>query len=188
MRGQNKIIFFILVLLILLPGCQLQKKVSIDRNRYIPEFSVPDPAYKGKMLNLLSLVDKANDISLGYYYSSDKEIIYENQYGSIMSYLWYCFRDGLRHAGLGVLEDAKPDGNIPDLRITINSITDRHFEFQIRLAKGGVTLLEKKMAVESGPAADNSNTALERNAYAVMDKAVQAILEDGEFKKAFLSK
>lgn len=188
MHRQNKITFLILVLLILLPGCQFQKRVFIDYHRYIPEFSVPDPAYKGKMLNLLSLVDKAKDISLGYYYSSDKEIYYENQYGSVMSYLWYCFRDGLRHAGLGVLEDAAPDANIPDLLITIDSITDRHFEFQIRLAKGGVTLLEKKMAVEAGPAADNSNAAMERNAYAMMDKAVQAILKDEEFKKAFLSK
>jgi hypothetical protein len=171
---------------LLLAGCGISRTVSINPARYNPSFSASEfRDYKGKQINFVNFTNAAEKTDVFSYFSTGMRTAYTSQQAHLGSYFRSCFRDGFRKAGMRVLEDEAFPTNIPEFQLTVTQLNDMRFEFRVIVNKDGNSMLQKIYAVEMEPYKDADEARLEKRAYAMVDKAIIAVLSDPEFKKVW---
>lgn len=166
-----------------LNACGPETLVQLSQTKYKPSFSTANFSdYKGCRINLVSFTNDAQNTNIWHYYNPDRTIYYEVQQ-AVHSYLWYTFRDAFRYAGIGVYEDSPHDG-IHDFQLTMLSLNDQFFDFRVKLLKDGFMIMNKDFSVKMDSVKSKDASALEKNAYALIDKSVITILNDPEFHNA----
>lgn len=184
-RCSTLLIFVFLILMTIIWGCGPRARVELSQAKYNPSFSPADFSfYRGAQLNLVTVTNRADNTNMFHYYSPDRKVYYESTQ-LLSSYLWYCFRDALRHAGIGVYEDNAPRPDVADFQLTMVSMSDRCFDFRVDLTRAGFLLMQKDFQIKMDDTNTYDSAALQRNAYALIDKSVTAILNDPDFQRAF---
>ncbi|MDD5223252.1 MAG: hypothetical protein PHE84_04620 [bacterium] len=170
--------------IIMLTGCHRGTWVKLNQEEYLPSLSNQFAAYEGRSVLLATIENKADNTTTWYYYSPNQSIGYE-AWPTLQSYFWYCLQKALQKAGMNVYENEPPE-NVPEMDITLNSITDQEFSYDVQLQKGGEKVFLKGYKVSEDPTDPNAADALVPRAYKMIDKMVEQVLLDKEFKKAFL--
>ncbi|MEN6466128.1 MAG: hypothetical protein ABFD62_13180 [Syntrophaceae bacterium] len=175
-----------IVLPALLAGCGIQRTVAINQARYTPSFSTSQFSdYRGRQINLISFTNSAEKTDVFSYYSTGLKTAYTSQQAHLGSYFRSCFRDGFRRVGMRVLEDEAFPANIPEFKLTVTELNDMRFEFRVIVTRDGHTMLQKLYAVDMEPYSQTDPARLEKRAYAMVDKAITAVLMDPDFKKVW---
>lgn len=176
----------LLTLVFLSAGCGLQRSVSINQARYSPAFSAsPFSYYQGKQINLVKFVNTAEKTDFFSYYSPGMQIEYISHDTNLGSYFRSCFREGFRSVGMRVLEDEAFPTNIPEFQLTIATLNDSKLEFRATVTLNGHPVMQKLYAVTMAPVEEKDVAKLEKRAYAMVDKAITAVLADPAFKKSW---
>jgi hypothetical protein len=158
--------------------------VQLNQYKYIPSFSAANyPAYKGANVNLLNFTNTAMNTNIFHYYSPDRNVYYETPQ-LLSSYLWYTFRDAFNHVGIRVHENVRTISTVPEFHLIMLSMTDRSFEFRVNMTRDGASILQKIYTVKMAETNSYDPAVLEKNAYAMIDKSVAAVLNDPEFLRA----
>jgi len=166
-------------------GCASPKAyVQLNQYKYIPSISAANfPGLKGTQLNLLNFTNAALNTNIFHYYSPDRSVYYEAPQ-FLSSFLWYVFRDAFNQAGVRVSENMRTIPTVPEFHLIMLSMTDRTFEFRVNVTKDGAPILQKIYTVQMAGANSYDPVVLEKNAYAMLDKSVAAVLNDPDFVKA----
>lgn len=176
----------VLIMGALLAGCGLTRTVPINPARYNPSFSASMfTDYKGKQINFVTFTNAAEKTDVFSYYSTGMRTAYTSQHAHLGSYFRSCFRDGFRKVGMRILEDEAFPTNIPEFQMTITELNDMKFEFRVTVNRDGNSIFQKIYAVEMEPYKDTDAARLEKRAYAMIDKAIIAVLADPEFKQVW---
>ncbi len=167
----------------LLCGCS---RVWLSPDRYDPAFSTADYAeYKGKSL-LFVFYNRADNTTLGYYYSVDSQERYTS-HPSVSSYFYKVFQTALRHSGIK-LYDAMPSSKIiPELRWYLFGFSDREIVVEIDIRRDEEQLYRKRYTIKMPPPEKRDQEYLEQRAYAMIDKITVEILKDSNLKKCVAS-
>jgi len=170
----------------LLFACGIVRTVPINQARYNPSFSAAQFSdYTGKQINFVSFTNAAEKTDVFSYYSTGMRTSYTSQQAHLGSYFRSCFQEGFRKAGMRVLEDEAFPTNIPEFQLTITELNDMKFEFRVIVSRDGNSMLRKIYSVEMEPYKEANPAGLEKRAYAMVDKAITAVLADPEFKKVW---
>jgi len=155
--------------------------VKLDYNKYDPSVS-QNQVFKGKKVALLAFTNRAGETSMFYYFRPGGDLAYDTN-ELVESYVWYCFRNAFRKAGMQVLEDVQQK-SVPDFHLTITRLDEGNFEFVVNFTKDNFSLMKKKYAVQADQVRGGADdpAALEKNAYLLINKAISAVLEDPEFQ------
>lgn len=160
--------------------------VRLDYKKFEP--SVADnQLYKGKKVALLMFANRDKDTQKYYYFrtGSNEQFAYETDEW-LESYVWYCYLKAFRKAGMVVLENVQQP-SVPDFQLTINRLSENYFEYTVNYRYGRY-LFMKTYSVQVDPltAPIGEANKLEKAAYAMMNKSINAVLNDPEFQKAFI--
>ena len=159
--------------------------VYIKKDSYVPKVADKLRPYRGKHIYMASFTNSSTN-TRGYdYYSSDQSVTYEAD-STLDSYLWYGFQKALRNSHAWVYQDHLPPApDIPELRLTITSWTDSDYSCNVVLLKYGLIAFTKTESLTFEPASSDHPDILEARAYRQMDKIIETVLGDPEFKQAF---
>lgn len=175
---------FVVSVSIWIVGCGGMAKVTLTN--YEPMFTDDHSSFKGKSIYLMNFENQANDTTLWYYFSKNREVSYGDK-DLIHNYFWYAFRDALVALGMEVTNVDNPDLKAPAMWLTLISITDEQFEVKVTVRRSGKPDFEKVYAVKEPPLPSDDRTPpnLEKRAYEMTNRLFETILDDPEFKKIF---
>jgi hypothetical protein len=160
---------------------------KVDLLKYTPSFSADLSGYQGKHIYLLNAGNEAQNTTIWYYYSPDKQFTYSVGDNSIENYFWYSFEKALRSLGMVVSTEDRPDPIAPGMQLTLKSISDAEYTVEVKLKKLEGPFFTKVYTVPADPIAPAERTAgnLEQRAYAMTNRLITAVLSDPEFQDAF---
>lgn len=168
----------------LLTACGFQRSVSINEARFSPSFPASQfGSYQGKQINLISFRNSAEKTDGFSYFSPGLKTMYSSQQATLSVYFRSCFRDGFRRAGMRILENEAFPLNIPEFQVIITELSDMRFEFRATVTRDGHTIMEKLYAVDMEPYILTDPAQLEKRAYAMVNRAIIAVLADPDFGK-----
>jgi hypothetical protein len=178
----------ILSLFTVLLGCSpglYGTKIGISS--YSPTLTGDFSDYRGQKIYLMNFDNQAGDTTLWYYYSPDKNYTYAD-HSLIHNYFWYAFQKALLNMGMDVSTASWPNPQAPGLWMTLKSITENKFQGQVHLQKYGNPFFIKIYTVVMEPPGTEQRTPenLEKRAYDMTNRLIESILNDPEFKHAFL--
>ena len=207
---KNLILFSIICLFLAGCGGAASSKILMKEGKYSPSFGSGDYSrYKGKKLILAGFTNQAGNTKAWAYYSADNKYMYEGD-AKLESYYWYCFKKAFHHIGVNVVDyyygggprpygyhygwgygyDPGPDARraargVPELGMTLTSLTDQEFSFKVYVYKNGETKLEKDFTVKMNAAGTENPADLERRSYRLVDLAFTTIMKDKDFQRVF---
>ncbi len=169
-------------------GCaylQGVQTVKVHRHLYNPDLPASLTAvYSGKQIDMNNFLNRDEKTHIWAYYSPDRKFAYEASV-PLEYYVMDCFRDAFWKAGMAVMKFT-PDKNIPDMALTIYQWSDQEFKFSVTVMKGGFEKYKNQFIIMM-PSMD-AKAALadrEKNAYAMMNKAILAVMSDPAFQAVF---
>ncbi len=167
--------------------------VQVSRDRYMPSMILPELAeYRGQTMIFDSIVVESKDVHNFYYFSPDREIGYVLLYSPqhmqqpVASFYWYALQKAFLNAGIKVKEGG-PLKNAPELRLSINSLTDQDAELTVSLSRNGVLLVQKNIKVSMPMPPTKDIPELEKRSYLFLDKIAVTVLTDPDIKREFFS-
>lgn len=168
---------------VLIVGCGGMAKVSLTN--YEPTFTGDYSLFNGKSVYLMNFENQAEDTTLWYYFSKDREISYGIE-DLIHNYFWYGLRDALVGLGMKVTNADNPDLEAPAIWFTLISITDEHFQIKVTVQRKGEPDFVESYEIREPPLlGDRTPDSLEKRAYEMTNRLFEAILNDIAFKKLF---
>lgn len=180
------------VIMILIAACgpSTSQVVVLNRDDYASQIDPARyPQYKGKIIMLNSIVENSKNTSNFAYYNPEKTFGHSLFYSTpgrnlpqpLASYLWYVLQKGFGSAGIKIVADETSFD--AEMTITINSITDEEVKFDV-LTIGNNSLKTQKSYVTTMPKAPSlESPVLEKRAYKMHDKMIEAILDDPDMQK-----
>jgi hypothetical protein len=170
----------ILLFVLTMFGCTT--KVYISPDAYKPNIVLnQNKRFLNKRIYMHSFTNSAQNTSLWNYYSPDQKIRYETSQ-PLHSYFWYCFRYAFEEIGVKV---SPYEYGMIEFNYELVSLTDQMFRFNVNLMKNRSTIYQKMYYVVMSPPEDTSVASLEARAYRLVDKSVEAILNDPAFLASF---
>jgi hypothetical protein len=196
MKFFNKIILLLAAFSVLL-SCTYRPdadtRVKIRRDLYNPNLTQNELSpYRGQTMLFYSIVIDAKNIDNFSYYSPNRDVGYMLYYSPssmqqpLASFLWYALQKGFDSAGITVKESG-PIKNVPELLISLTSLTDQEAQMRVSLMRNGVLLAQKDLVITMSYAPTKDVSELEKTAYLFMDKIAFSILTDADIKRAFFS-
>lgn len=172
---------------IALSGCR-RPNVVLSPYEYQPSIAAQLKYYKNKPIDLMWVVNRANDTSTFYYYNPEGTVFYEAP-PTMERYFTTIFEKDLMSLGLKVSPPSKSATGAPSLQLTIVSMNDSRFVFQAQLyAKSNIAFT--KVYTITGPPKPEAGSktdidALRKRSYEMTNQVMRTILDDPEFKKAY---
>ena len=179
-----------------LGGCQTLS-VYLYSDNYIPRISPDLGIYNNKSIVLKDVVNKTANSSRRYFSAPDNSVYYYvpkhylGPYGSAPDMAIFFKKVILKafdELGIIVPDGEQANTKTPALEFTLLTITDEKFHFQCTLYYSNRPVFKKNYIVtEPRPGEDGriSVTVMEKRAYKMIDRLVQSVLNDLEFKKAY---
>jgi hypothetical protein len=142
-------------------------------------------AYQGKRLNLGQFVNSASDTARYYFTGANYYILYYDYDGRVVEDLFReSFKLGLAGAGAQLVEDP----GAPTMDVTLLSVTDNAFQFQVTIHQAGSKVVDKPFRVNGKPDHQQySPDALEGNAHKMLAASVKGVLNDPDVQNAIAS-
>lgn len=188
----RKILTFLIAVLALcgiLSSCiHLSKLVSekVQLISYNPVLNGDFSRYKGKPIYLMNFVNKAQNTTLWCYFSDDRKIAYCGD-STLQTYFWFSFEKTMKHLGMVVSSEHRPDPTAPAVWMNMESITDRRYVVEVMIQTRWEPSFAKTYEI-SGDTSGNvggSPADLEKRAYLMTDRLIGTILADAEFQEAY---
>lgn len=164
--------------------------VVVTLTNYFPNFTTDLSEYRGKRINLLDFDNQAKDTTLGYYFSLDRKTSYSGP-SFIDNYFWYSCEKALISLGMVVSNRNTPDPHAPAVWMSLKSMSDVKFEVELKLQKFVYGVSFTKIYTITGEnlpdkVEQRTKEYLEKRAYNMTNKLFETILNDPEFKIAYL--
>ncbi len=158
--------------------------IKIPLDHYAPTMAEGLEAYKGKPIYLMNFDNQANDTSVWRYYSPDRKFDYFTN-NTLHNYFWYAFRDAFLKSGMRVSNVDNPDPKAPAMWVTLLSITDEQYRVRVTVQKSGVTEFVETYTIQESILEEKDRTPplLEQRAYRMMNRLIDSILKDNNFRK-----
>ncbi len=163
-------------------GCGRGGYVYVQQDKYTPQLHQNLNVYKGTAVYLAGFTNRAGNTTTFYSYSPDRSVYYEGS-PSLHSYLWYCFFKAFTKLGMKVHEE-NPPADVPEIQLTVTSLSDRDFKFQVTVLKGKQEVYKNSYAIAAPQPTDRRPVALEERAYRMVDAAVSSLLFDQKFQQS----
>jgi len=177
-----KRIVVLLFCALFLSGCH--PRVWLDPAKFEPKF---DPqvvsVYKGKEI-YLEVYQRAYNADFAFYYST-RGITRYTCHPSINYYLDAVFRSSVISLGF-ILYEAQPRTSVvPELRISVNSLSDEQFGLEAQILMDNAIRFSKAYKIDMPrPDFDTSTPDLEKRSYLMMTMLQTALFGDPAFQKA----
>ncbi len=189
------VISAVVAAVIVVTGCA-SSNVNLKQNMYAPSFNADEfRDYRGRGVYLPPFVNKADNTTLWFYSSVDKKRKYVMN--SVEQFFWNCCQDAFLHVGIFVYEspsvspavnpDEKFKQGFKEFRMQLSSLTDMEYRFIVTLYDGRSIVFQRKFIIPMNPPEGEDMAALEKRAYAMVDRSFETILKDQGFRDAFLS-
>ena len=162
-------------------------KVYLNKGAYQPQFTEDLSAYSGRRVNLLPVSNLANDTRRYYYYG----YIYRTWYMTptlLRVFFGSAFEKALKQLGMEVVRGDEPNKTAPSVLFTMKSINDRTFDFEVKVAADKHAILTKRYVViepEFSKQQSENESWCQQRAYRMINKLLQKVLTDDQFKAAF---
>ncbi len=159
--------------------------VKVHRHLFKPDLPASFASvYGGKRVDLNDFINRDQKTRVWTYYSPDRKFAYEASV-PLEYYAMDCFREAFWKAGMAVMKFT-PDKNIPDMSLVIDRWSDQEFKFTVTVMKGGFETYKNQFDILM-PSLDEKAGPVDRenNAYAMMNKAVVAVMSDPVFQAMF---
>jgi hypothetical protein len=181
----------ILALCAVLCSCiHLAKIVStkIEITSHVPSLKADLGQYKGKPIYLINFDNQAQNTTIWCYFSRDRQYSYCGD-TTVQNYFWQSFDRALKHIGMIVSSESRPDPVAPGMWMTLKSITDDRFVVEIKIQTRWEPSFTKIYEVAGDVSGNIEGTPvqadLEKRAYLMTDRLIETILTDEEFQKAY---
>ncbi len=155
-------------------SCAHRPTIYVRQDVYVPHLRGAYAHYRGRSVSL-EVSNQAGNTTTFYYYNPEGSLSYEGA-PSLMSYFWYCLDKAFRKAGLKVYAENPPAGT-PAMTITLLSVTDREFKFEVAVTGRGkpyAKTIDLKVTAPKG----TDSKYLEKRAYGMVDLMAEKILAD----------
>jgi hypothetical protein len=175
-----------LLALLLCVGCAAQPKTNILLNAYVPEVRADLSSFQGRPVYLDQVTNQAYDTTTWQFFNVDNTVGYEGA-----PTLHHFFRDSIEKAlitaGLRVMQSRGPSPNTPALRFFMKSVTEERLVFEVKVLKGDAVIFFNSYKVyEAPPAAGSSPRAMEERIYGLINRLINTILADHQFRRALM--
>lgn len=167
--------------------------VTIRRDLYNPNLAQYElSSYRGQTMIFYSISIDAKNVDNFHYYSPNKDVGYMLYYSTssmqqpVASFLWYALQKAFETAGITIKESG-PLKNVPELLISLTSLTDQEAKIIVSLQRNGLLLVQKDLVVTMSYAPTKDVSGLEKTAYLFLDKIASSILMDTDIKREFFS-
>lgn len=169
---------------IMVNGCA---SVRVSLMNFMPKFSADQSVYEGKGVYLMNFQNQASDTSIWDYFSPDHKFCYGTE-TFIHNYFWYSFQAALVKAGMLVSKADNPDPFAPAMWLTLRSITDEQSVVDLTVQLKGITVFVERYVISEPPLLGYRRNPdnLEKRAYKMTNRLIEAILSDPGFKKIFI--
>jgi len=174
-----------------LSSCR-RPNVVLSPYDYQPSLQNQAKFYKNKPIDLMWVINRANETSFFYYYNPEGTVFYEAP-PTMERYFTTAFERALMSLGMKVSPPSQPATGAPGLQLTIVAMNDSRFVFQAQLFAKKSIAFTKTYKVEGPPkpgeAPDGKPdiNALRQRSYEMTNKVIKTVLDDPEFKKAYAS-
>jgi hypothetical protein len=171
----------------LLSSCR-RPNVVLSPYEYQPSLANQADYYKNKPINLMWVVNRANDTSTFYYYDPEGTVFYEAS-PTMERYFTKTFERALVSLGMKVSPPDQPTPKAPGLQFTLISMNDMRFVFQAQLFAQRNIAFTKTYTITGPPkpetGASTDINALRQRSYEMTNQVIKTVLGDPEFKKAY---
>jgi hypothetical protein len=162
-------------------GCG--QRIYLSSSEYVPGIHAGDfSPFRGKSVLMPSFSNRAENTSIFYWYGAEGR-----RYGGpvLTSFFWYVFKEDFNHIGVNVFDKGAPAGS-PQLDVELVSLTESSFDLAVRLTPVQGQALRKNFHIAGPPVTGDDDYALKWRAYHMVDLAFASIIDDAEFRAAFV--